>query len=254
MCIRDSSSTFCDQPIAGNHGEVCFFYPRANQQALQAGEYRFSFAASSGAGLQEIQFIIRSGRALGNQKFDLNFWLALKNVPFFDQAQLDTFKVQIQQALRTRLAPYNLSPGRINFVHPAPDELESFAVINLDSDLADCSYMIAESVTHDRALNIGLVDEILQGDPPIRSDVGAITSGSPGMILSSGSPHACILIDWPKYEADLNALAEAIIQQLIIFSGIETKDTWQPEQGSSIIFNREIAWRLRHHPLFYDAS
>jgi hypothetical protein len=48
-------------------------------------------------------------------------------------------------------------------------------------------------------------------------------------------------------------LAEAIIQQLIIFSGIETQDTGQPENQPGLILNREIAWRMRRHPLFYDA-
>jgi hypothetical protein len=251
---QDFFSIFCDQPISGTHGETCFFYPKANQQSLQPGEYRFNFATASGEGLEEIQYIIRSGRALGRQNIDLNCWLAMKENPFDDQPAHDQFTKQIHQALTKRLAPYDLLPGQIAFIYPAPDELESFSSINIDSDLADCSYMIAESVNNDRALNIGFVDEINQGSPPQPAHVTAISSGSPGMILSPGSPHACILVHWPSFLNNPQALVDAIITQLIIFSGIETKDTGQPEDGTSLVLNREIAWRLRRHPLFYDAA
>lgn len=247
-------STVGDQPIIGTHGEVCFVYPRANEQALQTGEYRFLFTTASGEGLQEIQFIIRSGRALGRQKFDLNFWLALKNDPLFDQSTLELFTNDLRKALSTRLAPFNFTPGVINFFQPAPDELESFSVVDLDSDVADCSYMIAESVTNGRALNIGLVDEICGGGTPSSATAGAISSGSPGMILSPGSPHACLLIHWPTFRDETYALAEAIIQQMIVFSGIDLNQTGQPANEDKPVLNREIAWRLRRHPLFYDAA
>ncbi|MFW5713778.1 MAG: hypothetical protein ACOCYU_03825, partial [Brevefilum sp.] len=247
-------STISDQEITGSHGEVCFFYPRDNRQVLKPGDYRFSFSTSSGDGLQEVQFIIRSGRALGLQKIDLNFWLAMNGSRILDQSEQNQLTDQIYHALKERLAPFNLSPGRVDFIHPAPDELDSFSVINLDSDLADCSYMIAESVANDRALNIGMVDKIYQGEPPQPSTVKAVSSGAPGMILASGSPHACILIQWPEFIEDPHSLAEAIIQQLIIFSGIETKDIDQLDHGPELILNREIAWRLRRHPLFYDAE
>ena len=251
---REFFSTFINQPIIGTHGEVCFFFPRANEQNLQPGDYHVNFTTTSGDGIQEIQFIIRSGRALGQQKFDLNFWLAMKNDPILDQVGLDQFEKSIHQALTKRLAPFNLVPGRIAFVQPAPDELESFSCVNLDTDLADCSYMIAESITNDRALNIGLVDQIVEGNPPQPSNISAISSGSPGMILSHGSPHACVVVQWPKFFNDPHALAEVIIQQLIVFTGIETRDTVQPENSPDLILNREIAWRLRRHPLFYDAA
>lgn len=251
---RDFYSTFCDQPISGTYGEACFFYPRANQQSLQPGEYRFNFATTSGKGLEEIQFIIRSGRALGRQNIDLNFWLAMKENPFIDQPALDQFKKQVHQALTKRLVPFNLMPGQIAFVYPAPDEIESFSSINLDSDLGDCSYMIAESVSNDRALNIGFVDEIYKGNPPQPAHVAAISSGCPGMILSPGSPHSCIMVHWPSFLNNPHTLVDAIIEQLIIFSGIETKDAGQPENGTNLVLNQEIAWRLRRHPLFYDAA
>ena len=247
-------STFSEQPIIGTHGEACFFFPRANQQNLQPGDYRVNFVTTSGDGIQEIQFIIRSGRALGQQNFDLNFWLAIKNDPILDQAALDQFEQGIRQAMTKRLTPFNLAPGRIAFVQPAPDELESFSCVNLDTDLPDCSYMIAESMTNNRALNIGLVDQIFEGNPPQPSSISAISSGSPGMILSHGSPHACVLVQWSNFNNNPHALAEVIIQQLIVFSGIETRDTGQPENVRDLILNREIAWRLRRHPLFYDAA
>lgn len=247
-------SAFSDQPVVGTHGEVCLFYPRANEQSLQPGEYRFKFATAGNTGLQEIQFIIRSSRALGLQKFDLNFWLATQDDPFIDHTALDEFTQGIHHALETRLAPYNLAPGRIACIYPAPDELVSFASLNLDTDLADCSYMIAESVSNDRALNIGVVDQFFVGDPPQPTGTTAISCGAPGMIQSPGSPHACVLVQWPRFNSDLHALAEAIIQLLIRFSGIETRDTGQPEDSTGFVLNREIAWRLRRHPLFYDAD
>lgn len=250
----DFFSEFCDKPYTASNGEVCFFYPRQNQLALQPGEYRFSFDTSSSRGVQEVQIIIRSGKALGTQKFDLNFWFAMSDNPFRDQEGADQFENQIRQALSEKIAPLNLAPGKMDFLQPAPDEITSFSTINIEKDLADCSYMIAESVTNDRALNIGLVDRIIDNNAATPAEVAAISCGSPGMILSSGSPHACILLSWPEYQADLNRLAGAIIQQLIKFCGIETSDTGQPENTPEIILNREIAWRLRRHPLFYDAE
>jgi len=250
----DFFSTFCEGPLVGTDGELCLFYPRTNQQSLLPGDYRFSFEAASGTGLQEIQYIIRAGRALGPQKIDMNFYLAMKDGQFLIQSALDDFEQGVRQALKQRLTPFNLLPGRIACVQPAPGELESFATVNLDTDLPDCSYMIAESMTNDRALNIGLVDDICQGDPPMPSNISAVSSGSPGMILSPGSSHACILIHWPTYKDDPHALAEAIIQQMVIFSGIEIKDTGLAEGETGVTLNREIAWRLRRHPLFYDEN
>lgn len=248
------SSSFCHSPLTSADGELCLFYPRTNQQSLHAGDYRFSFETASGNGCQEIQYIIRTGRALGPQKIDLNFFLAMNDSHFLDPSALDDFEQMVRHTLKKRLEPYNLLPGRIACVQPAPDELESFTSVNLDTDLPDCSYMIAETVSYDRALNIGLVDEICEGDPPVRSNVTAISSGSPGMIFSHGSPHACILIHWPTYKNNPHALGEAIIQNLVIFSGIETGDTGQLAGGGETTLNREIAWRLRRHPLFYDAD
>ncbi|NLN70009.1 MAG: hypothetical protein GX142_04395 [Chloroflexi bacterium] len=49
-----------------------------------------------------------------------------------------------------------ITPGRIETYHPAPDELPAFACINVETDLADCSYMIAESIEDGRILNVGL--------------------------------------------------------------------------------------------------
>lgn len=247
-------SAICDQPIKGTHGEVCIFLPRSSQQSLQAGEYRFVFGTKNGDGIQEIQIIIRSGRALGLQKFDLNFWLAMKEPPLFDPSAIDQFEEGIRQGLVKYIAPFNLAPGRMAFLQPAPEEIESFSSIILETDLADCSYMIAESVSNERALNIGLVDQIFEGEPTHPSSANAISSGSPGMILSPSSPHACILAQWPRFNNDPQALAQAIIQQMIIFSGIETQDTGQPENRVNPILNREIAWHLRRHPLFYDAE
>ncbi len=248
------SSTLCDQPLIGDHSEVCFLHPRGSHQSLMPGDYRFSFATSSGGPIDEIQIIIRSGRALGAQMFDLNLWFAMGSTFVLDGDTLDQYGAKIRSALEIRLAPFNFAPGKIECFHAAPDELESFSSINLDSDLADCSYMISEIVNNERALNIGLVDTIVKGSPPHLTDVEAFSSGSPGMILSPSSPHACILIRWPAYQEDILKLADAIIQQLIIFSGVDIKDAQQPDEVSSLTINRELAWRLRRHPLFYDAS
>jgi hypothetical protein len=48
-------------------------------------------------------------------------------------------------------------------------------------------------------------------------------------------------------------MADALIEQLINFSGIETEDNAQ-QDGQQSQLNREIAWRLRRHPVFYDAE
>ena len=160
--------------------------------------------------------------------------------------------MNIQKALNDRLTSFNLMTGDIEFYNPAPDELAAFSTINTDSDLADCSYMISETIQNARALNIGLVEHIVQGDPPLPADSQAVSSGSPGMILAPASPHACVLIEWSALEGDPARLADAIIEGLIVFNGIETTDAL-PE-GAPFTLNHEIAWRLRRHPIFYDAD
>ena len=248
------SSMLYDQPLMGEFGEVCFFYPRTSQQSLIPGDYRFSFTTSSGNSIQEAQIIIRSGRALGPQMIDFNFWLAVDNASLLEHTALEQFGSDIRQALWEQLNPLNIAPGRIALIQPAPDELSSFSSINIDTDLPDCSYMISESVNNERALNIGLVDEILQGSPPIPAEVNAISSGSPGMIMTTASPSACVLIKWGAFEDDLTRLAKAIIQQLVIFSGIDTRDMQKDDQSQVLILNKDVAWRLRRHPLFYDGG
>jgi hypothetical protein len=195
--------------------------------------------------------IIRHTQALDRQKVDLNLWMALENERFNDMNYLEQFEGHLRAALIEHLQPMNLAPGSIEYDHPAPDELSTFACINLDTDLDDISYMIAESVENTRALNVGLVDRFIQGNPPIDADVIAVSSGSPGMILSPVSPHACILVNYSAIEEDYAALAQVLIEQLIVFSGVAGPCT-QPEQPQGV--NQEIAWRLRRHPIFYSAD
>jgi len=247
------TSLVSDEPLVSTYGEVCFFFPRDNQLALQPGDYRFRFSTESGMPLQEIQVIIRVGRALDIQTVDLNFWLATEDERFDDPESTDQFKSEIRKALNQRLSPLNLILGEITCFHPAPDELSAFTSVNINTDLADCSYMITETIHQGRALNIGLVDHFINSDPPSPVEVQSISSGHPGMILSTASPHACILMNWSVLNGDLNQLSGAIIDQLVAFSGIDIKDTQQRE-GQHLILNREIAWRLRRHPIFYEAD
>jgi hypothetical protein len=247
----DLASEIGDQPLTSSHGELCLHFPFANQQSLQIGAYQFTFATQSGAPLQEVQVIIRQGRALDMQKLDLNLWLALENEHFNQPEYLYQFGVDLRVALREILAPMNLTPGKITFYHPAPDELTAFACINLDSDLADCSYMIAETVENSRALNIGLVERLTRGDPPEDAGVSAVSSGTPGMILSPVSPHACVLVNYTDFIGDFPGLARALVEQLVRFCGghIESGQSDQP-----LVLNRDVLWRLRRHPIFYDAE
>ena len=239
--------------LTSTDGEMCFFFPRDNQSTLQPGDYRFIFSTESGSPLEEIQVIIRSGRALDIQTIDLNFWLASEDDHFTDPGELDQFKLDILHVLKNRLSPMNLTVGEITCFHPAPDELAAFTSVNIDKDLADCSYMIAETIQNRRALNIGIVDRFLKGDPLSACELPSASSGSPGMILSSASSHACILINWSAIKGDLQQLADAIIDQLIVFSGIDIQDTHQSD-GEPLTLNREVAWRLRRHPIFYEVD
>ncbi len=244
-------SEIVEQPLTSSHGELCLLLPFANQQSLQIGEYQFSFATQSGAPLQEVQIIIRQGRALDMQKLDVNLWLALENENFNQPEFLHQFEVNLRTSLREILAPMNLTPGTFAFYHPAPDELAAFACINLDSDLADCSYIITETVENSRALNIGLVDRITRGDPPMDAGVSAISSGTPGMILSPVSPHACVLVNYPDFAENFAGLARAVVEQLVHFC------CGHPGSGQSdqpLALNRDVLWRLRRHPIFYDAD
>lgn len=254
---RDTATTgelvseIADQPLTSSQGELCLLLPFASQQSLLIGEHQFTFVTQSGAPLQEVQAIIRQGRALDMQKIDLNLWLALENEHFNQPEYLHQFGVDLRTALRAILAPMNLSPGKIAFYHPAPDELAAFASINLDSDLADCSYMIAETVENSRALNVGLVEHITRGDPPEEAGISAVSSGTPGMILSPVSPHTCVLVNYADFIGDFPGLARALVVQLVRFCGghMESDQSDQP-----LALNRDVLWRLRRHPIFYDAD
>ncbi len=249
----DFSSTIYEEPLIGKYGEVSIFFPRDNQKALTAGSYIFDFSTQSGKGLQEIQVVLRRGPVVELQALDFNFWLAVDEDIFYNQQSLDQLEQDIFSELKQKLNPYNLMPGKIEFVHPAMDELEAFSSINIQTDLADCSYMISENVNNPRGLNIGLVAYIYDGDPETGSKIHAVSSGSPGMIMSTTSPHSCILLEWPAFKDDLPGLVDALLEQLIIFSGIDTRGV-QSSMEQGLHFNHEITWRIRRHPLFYDAN
>ncbi|MDW7753531.1 MAG: hypothetical protein SCH68_00010 [Brevefilum sp.] len=247
------ASQIFNKPLIGDHGEVCVYLPRDNQNPLMPGQYAFSFETGSGAGLDQVQVIIRSGRAVEMQTLDINFWLAIEDDRFYDQDDLGDLAKEIIKSLEGKMLSFNLKPGKIEFFHPAMDELEAFTSINLQTDLADCSYMILESITNTRALNIGLVNQIFDGDPDVEDTITSISSGSPGMIMASASPHSCILLEWPAYKDNLAKFADAIIEQLIIYSGIDTRGT-QSQDSGGLHLNHEIAWRIRRHPLFYESD
>jgi hypothetical protein len=240
-------------PLAYDQGEVCFFFPPSTSPSLTAGNYIFNFATKSGSPLQEVQVIIRSGRALDLQKFDINFWAAVDGLPFKDAERSADFQNQMYQALKQQLLPHKLTPGQIELFQPAPDELIAFRSINTDTDLSDCSYMVVETVNNHRALNIALVEEIINNHPASSMELKAVSAGSPGMLLSNDSPHACIIIEWTAYQNDLDRLANVIVEQLILFSGIDLEGTDQKDVHHPIL-NHEIAWRLRRHPVFYNAD
>ena len=245
------SSQIAAQPLTSSHGELCLLMPAASQQGLLNGDYRFTFTTKTGLPLQDVQVIIRQGRALDRQQIDLNLWLALADEGF-DEPDISTqFEADLRSALAEQMAPMNLAPGKIEIYHPAPDELDAFSSVNLDSDLADCSYMIAESVENGRAINVGLVDRFTHGEPPTEADLTALSCGSPGMILSPASPHACILINYSAYEGDIPNLAKAIVVQLLNFCGIPMQNTLS---DYPLALSADLVWRLRRHPLFYDAD
>lgn len=246
-------SGLCNQPLTGRDGEVCFFFPRDNTHSLQPGQYRFAFATSGEKALEEIRVIIRQGRALEMQSLDLSFWFAVDDTRFDQPETMDAFMTAIRQALQQRLSPFNFQVGEIEIRHAAPEELDAFRTINIETDLADCSYMIAETTQNTRAFQVGLVETILATDGSGEIRLPAISTGAPGMILSHNSPHACVLAAWPSFEGDPSRLADALIEQLILFSGIDTEGT-QPDGAQMLTLNREVAWRLRRHPLFYDAD
>ena len=236
--------------IEGNFGELCFFFPRDNTVGLHAGPYRFAFGTKSGLPLEEIQVIIRSGRALEKQAMDLNLWIAADDETFESEDLTSGFLTELIESLTRRLSPLNLAPGRVEIFHAAPDELDTFSTLSVETDLADCSYMIAEAVNNRRALNIGLVQKLTAADGTSRT---AVTAGTPGMILSSATPHGCILAAWPDFKDNIPLLADTLVEQLIAFCGIDLEGTQQVE-GQPLVLNREIAWRLRRHPLFYNAE
>ncbi|MCB2209402.1 hypothetical protein KQH62_00785 [bacterium] len=243
-------SSFCSRPVSGDHGELCFFLPRDNQQGLHPGDYQFGFTTSSGSRLEEIQVIIRAGRALEAQAFDLNFWISAEDPAFANPEIVEATFADLRRRLGQRLTPLNLAPGKIAVYQAAPDELELFSNLDVEKDLADCSYMIAETATNERALNVGLVQtltEDVNGEPVERE---AASAGLPGMILSRISPHACVLLSWSALGSDPDRFVQVLIEQMIAFSGIDNP----LEKGQPLQLNREIAWRLRRHPLFYDAS
>lgn len=247
------TSEIIDHPIRGDHGELCFFFPRDNQNILQAGTYRFSFATHHNRPLETVQVLIRTGRAQSLQAFDLNLWISAEDPTFDDPDHLATFVQTLRQQLTLQLAPFNLIPGRIEVYQPAPDEGSLFEAIEIDRDLADCSYMIVDSVQQLRALHIGIVKRIFRADAAGEVDLDAVSAGAPGMILSDTSPHACVALAWPHFGGSIVALADAIIRLMVTFSGIATAGQHQTNTPA-LSLNEELAWRLRRHPLFYNAD
>ncbi len=243
-------SAICSKPIVGDHGELCFSFPRDNQQTLQPGDYRFMFATEGDKRLEEIQAIIRAGRALDSQAVDMNFWIAAEDELFSDAEASTAFFNDLRTALKKILSPVSLEPGKFECFQAAPEEIAAFLTVRAEHDLADCSYMISETVTNDRALNVGVVQRITKQTGEQVEEVDAISAGAPGMILSPTSPHACVLLSWSMFEGDVSRIAKALIEQLVIFSGIDNP----LEKNQPLTLNREIAWRLRRHPLFYDAE
>ncbi len=243
-------SSICSKPIIGDHGELCFFFPRDNQQALQPGDYRFMFETDAGTQLEEIQAIIRAGRALECQAVDMNFWIAAEDDSFIDAEATETFFTTLRAELKKYLSPLSLEPGKFEWIMAAPDEMASFSTVRADQDLADCSYMIAETVTNERALNVGIIQRITKQEGDQTVELNAVSAGVPGMILSSSSPHACVLLSWSVLGNDIGQMTKALIEQMVVFSGIDNP----LEKDQPLTLNREIAWRLRRHPLFYDAE
>jgi hypothetical protein len=242
-------SSFCSRPVTGDHGELCLFFPRDNQQGLHPGDYEFSFAASPGSRLEEIQVIIRAGRALETQALDLNFWISAEDPAFMEPETVDATIADLQKRLAKRLTPLNLVPAQIAIFQAAPDEIALFSNLDAEKDLADCSYMIAETVANERALNVGLVQTLTASVDGEIVEREAASAGVPGMILSRVSPHACVLLSWSALGSDPDRLVQVLIEQMIAFSGIDNP----LDKGQPLQLNREIAWRLRRHPLFYDA-
>lgn len=249
----NSSSDFGNQPLVGDHGEICFFYPHSDLQVLHPGTYHFSFSSRSGETIQQVQFIIRSGHALEQQTLDLNFWLASESEAFNQGEKAQQFRTSLYKSLTQKMTPLNLKPGSIECFHPAPDELQAFSAINLDLEVPDCSYMISEVVNNPRALNIGLVDRLFKADVNEIKDIKAISSGAPGMILAPGSPHNCILIAWPHFQDKPDELAEEILRQLVIFCGV-AGDKISVEPGTPLNLTQETAWQLSRHPIFYNTG
>jgi len=245
------SSQITAQPLTSSHGELCVLLPTASQQGLLSGDYRFTFTTKSGQPLQDVQVIIRQGPALGRQYIDLNLWLALADEGFDEPDILTQFEAGLRSALTEQLAPINLLPGKIEIYHPAPDELDAFVSVNLDTDLADCSYMIAESVENGRTINVGLVDRFTHGEPPTEAGLTSLSCGSPGMILSPVSPHACILVNYSAHKGDVPGLAKAILIQLLNFCGVPVQNTLSDQPLPT---NTDLVWQLRRHPLFYDVD
>ena len=249
----DFESKIFDHPYISSDGEICLILPNSAQNPLTPGEYRFAFNLKSGSVIEEIQTIIRSGRGLGMQVIDLNFWLATEDETFNDGMFFDQFEFELKKALEHQLHPFDLTLGHIEHFYPSPDELDAFSEIHTASDIADCSYMMSESFSNSRALNIGFVDQIMFGDKDQPSDLRALSAGSPGMILAPGSPHACILLAWSAFENDIDGIAKTIIEQLIKFCGIILPEEKSPV-SQALVLSQEIAWKLRRHPIFYPAG
>ena len=247
------NSTIVSRPLFSTYGEVCIYLPLISTQPFIPGDYRFTFCTRTGSPIKEIQAIIRRGDLKTRHYMDLNLWLALDDERFNDKIFIKQFEDNLRTALTESMQPLNLIPNVIVSYYPAPDELEPFSFINLEQDLADCSYIISGSVENQRAINIGLVDLFSEKGQPSSPSTIAVTAGSPGMILSSISPHACILVNYSAVTDNFSSLADEIVKQLIAFLGFETQTDQQiPSQPLQI--PSDLLQRIRVHPIFYCAG
>ncbi len=236
-------------PYRSEHGELCIYWPQDKNRRLEIGTYAFTFDTQDDD-LQEIHVIIRSGPIRPQQYLDINIWLASEDPAFEDSDFLDAYDKKIRQAIQPKLAATGLILGQVRYVHPAPDEISTFSHINIQTDFTDCSYMIAESISNGRALNVGLVDSLTQPKDESTEEILSFSTGRPGTILAPESPNACILLNWQALKDKEDRMAELLIMELVRFCGIENQAQHTTPDKMSLAPN--TVWALHRHPIFYN--
>lgn len=203
-----------------NKGEASLYLPTAPQYELEPGTYQVVIQ-SDYSPLTEAGVIIRSGAVDDiEQALDINIWPVTTSETFAEAGFEDHFAAAISEPMDELLRPHGLQIGQITFFEATEGDIDDFSVLYLPDDgeeedvnsLGEVCLIAAEVMGMDRALNLVIVDEILNLEGEDTGTAG-MSSGLPGTVLIPDSPQSCVVVSWLAFEDSYEEQASNIIHE-----------------------------------------